>query len=115
MSHSALFLSPHLDDVAFSCGGTLTRLIAEGWQVRLCTVFTASVPDPQGFALACQMDKGLAADVDYMALRRAEDDEFARLAGVLDSIHLTYREAPHRGYSDAPDLFRGRGNRRVPC
>ena len=107
MSHSALFLSPHLDDVAFSCGGTLTRLIAEGWQVRLRTVFTASVPDPQGFALACQLDKGLAADVDYMALRRAEDDEFARLAGVLDSIHLTYREAPHRGYSDAPDLFRG--------
>lgn len=107
MTHAALFLSPHLDDVAFSCGGTLIRLIAEGFRVRLCTIFTASVPDPHGFALACQLDKGLAADVDYMALRRAEDDEFARLAGVLDSIHLAHREAPHRGYSDAPDLFRG--------
>jgi LmbE family N-acetylglucosaminyl deacetylase len=107
VNRAALFVSPHLDDVAFSCGGTLIRLIREGWQVRLCTVFTASVVWPQGFALACQLDKGLSADMDYMALRRMEDDEFARLAGVADSCHLNFMEAPHRGYRDAADLFLG--------
>ena len=107
MIRSALFLSPHLDDVAFSCGGTVIRLVEEGWRVRLCTVFTASVPEPKGFALACQLDKGLNADVDYMALRRAEDHDFARLAGVVDPLHLPYREAPHRGYENAADLFGG--------
>ncbi len=76
---TALFLSPHLDDVAFSCGGTLLRLTDDPrWRVALCTIFTASVPDPQGFALRCQTDKGIPAEVDYMALRRAEDAALRR-------------------------------------
>ena len=61
---TALALSPHLDDAAFSAGGTLVRLAAGGWQVVMATVFTASVADPQGFALACQLDKGLSAEVE---------------------------------------------------
>lgn len=107
VNRSALFLSPHLDDVAFSCGGTLIRLVEEEWDVCLCTVFTASVTDPGGFALACQLDKGLSPEADYMALRRAEDQEFARRARVRRCLHLPYREAPHRGYNSAPDLFAG--------
>ena len=57
----ALALSPHLDDAAFSCGGTLAALAAEGWEVAVATLFTASVEAPTGFALACQTDKGLPA------------------------------------------------------
>ena len=73
----ALALSPHLDDAVFSCGGTLARLAGAGWRVVVATLFAASVPDPTGFALACQTDKGLAPDVDYLALRRDEDAAFA--------------------------------------
>ena len=69
-ARTALALSPHLDDAAFSAGGTLHALARAGWRVVVATVFTRSVPDPQGFALACQLDKGLDASVDYMALRR---------------------------------------------
>ena len=107
MDRSALFISPHLDDVAFSCGGTLIRLVEEGWRVCLCTVFTASVENPQGFALACQLDKGLSAEVDYMALRRKEDEQFAQIAGAPPVLHLPFYEAPHRGYNSASDLFSG--------
>lgn len=103
---SALFLSPHLDDVAFSCAGTLARLQECGWQARVLTIFTASVESPRGFALECQRDKGLADDVDYMSLRRAEDTEFGRILGVPIE-HWPLREAPHRGYNSAPDLFAG--------
>ncbi|WP_091942645.1 PIG-L deacetylase family protein [Methylorubrum salsuginis] len=101
----ALAISPHLDDAAFSAGGTLARLAAGGWQVVMATVFTASVADPQGFALACQLDKGLGAEVDYMALRRAEDDAAAQALGIESPVHLPFREAPHRGYASAPELF----------
>lgn len=101
---SALFLSPHLDDVAFSCGGTVHRLASLGWRAVLCTVFTRSVPDPQGFSLACQLDKGLGPEVDYMALRRAEDARAARRLGAQQVV-LDLPEAPHRGYHDAPALF----------
>ncbi len=101
-----LAFSPHLDDAVFSAGGTLARLAAVGAEVTVATVFTASVPDPQGFALACQLDKGLGPEVDYMALRRAEDAAACRAVGAAPR-HLPFREAPHRGYGSAPELFAG--------
>ena len=101
---SALALSPHLDDAAFSCGGTLATLAAGGWRVVVATLFALSVPDPSGFALACQLDKGLGPEVDYMALRRAEDGAAMR-ALRAEAIHVALPEAPHRGYESAAALF----------
>ncbi len=103
---TALFLSPHLDDAAFSCAGTMLALQA-GWDICHCTVFTKSVPNPVGFALRCQTDKSIAPDVDYMALRRREDWEFARIVGVKDVRHWDFAEAPHRGYESPAMLFAG--------
>lgn len=103
---TALFVSPHLDDAAFSCGGTLARWAQAGGAAHLATVFTASVPNPTGFALACQLDKGLEADVDYMALRRAEDRAATGILGA-QAHHLPHAEAPHRGYDAAEALFAG--------
>ena len=102
----ALAVSPHLDDAVFSCGGTLARLAAGGWRTVLYTAFTASIPDPTGFALACQTDKGIPPEIDYMALRRTED---AAAAADLDLDAPAWgdlAEAPHRGYGDPQALFR---------
>ena len=111
----ALFVSPHLDDVAFSCSGLLARLAQSGWQCVLATVFTASVPSPQGFALACQTEKGLPPEADYMSLRRSEDAAYvAALNRALSPsikivpLWLPLREAPHRGYGSAAELFGAR-------
>lgn len=101
-----LALSPHLDDAAFSVGGTLARHAAEGWRVVVATLFTGNVARPSGFALACQLDKGLGAEVDYMALRRAEDRAACAALGARP-LHLPFLEAPHRGYDSAPALFAG--------
>ena len=105
MSRTALFISPHLDDVVFSCGGTLAALADRGWRTVLVTAFTATVLPVTGFALACQTDKGLGPEVDYMALRRAEDRDAADILGVADLRWLGLPEAPHRGYGSAPELF----------
>jgi len=108
-----LAVSPHLDDAAFSVGATLAGLADAGHDVTVVTVFTASVPAPTGFALACQTDKGLPPDVDYMALRRAEDVAAQAVLGTR-AVHLPLPEAPHRGYRDAAALFAGpRGHDRV--
>ena len=101
---TALFLSPHLDDAAFSCGGTAALLADAGWRCVIATAFTATVPDPRGFALACQLDKGLGPEVDYMALRRAEDAAACAHLGA-EPRWLGLPEAPHRGYESAPALF----------
>ncbi len=102
---TALFISPHLDDVAFSCGGLAAVLADRGWQTVLATVFTRSVVPAMGFALACQMDKGLPPDIDYMALRREEDAAAGALLGFGSVRWLDLLEAPHRGYHSAPALF----------
>jgi LmbE family N-acetylglucosaminyl deacetylase len=101
-------VSPHLDDAVFSIGGTLARL-GETAEVTVVTCFTGSV-DPATatpFALSTQLDKGLAADVDYMALRREEDRRALALLGV-EGCHLELLEAPHRGYDSPAALFAGR-------
>lgn len=99
-----LAVSPHLDDAAFSAGGTLALRASEGWEVTVATCFTGNVARPQGFALACQLDKGLGPEVDYMALRRAEDEAACAELGAR-AVHLPFLEAPHRGYDSAPALF----------
>lgn len=104
---TALFLSPHLDDTAFSCAGAMLAYQSAGWDICHCTVFTKSMPNPAGFALRCQTDKGLAPEVDYMALRRREDNRFAQIIGVEDIRHWAFAEAPHRGYESPAALFAG--------
>lgn len=103
MSH-LVAISPHLDDAAFSVGGTLAAHVRDGGQATVVTCFTGNVASPQGFALACQLDKGLPAEVDYMALRRAEDEAACAVIGAT-AVHLPFLEAPHRGYGSAPELF----------
>lgn len=99
-------VSPHLDDAVFSAGGTIAALGDAGWRVTVVTCFTASVADPSPFALSTQLDKGLDASVDYMALRRAEDVAACAELGATP-VHLPVPEAPHRGYRSATDLFAG--------
>ena len=79
-------------------------LSQSGWRVAIATVFTGNVEQPSGFALACQLDKGLPADVDYMALRREEDRQACAALGA-EPRHLPLLQAPHRGYDSAAALF----------
>ena len=97
-------VSPHLDDAAFSVAGALAAHRRDGGRVTVVTCFTGSVARPQGFALACQLDKGLGPDVDYMARRRAEDEAACAVIGA-GAVHLPFLEAPHHGYASAPALF----------
>lgn len=106
MTH-VVAISPHLDDAAFSVGGLLAAHARAGARVTIVTCFTGNVAQPTGFALACQLDKGLAPEVDYMALRRAEDAAACAVIGA-EAIHLPLLEAPHRGYASAPELFAAR-------
>ncbi len=104
MTGVVLALSPHLDDAVFSAGGALAARADAGWRVVVATLFTGNVAEAQGFALACQLDKGLGPEVNYMALRRAEDEAASSLLG-LHAVHLPLLEAPHRGYGSAAELF----------
>lgn len=100
---TVLTLSPHLDDAAFSVGPLLAELAGNA-RIIVGTIFTQSVTNPSGFALACQLDKGLPPDADYMELRREEDKEWAKIIGA-EVVHGQFMEAPHRGYHSPIELF----------
>ena len=101
-----LAVSPHLDDAVFSAGGTLAQHADAGDEVTVLTCFTGNVARPAGFALACQLDKGLDETADYMALRRNEDVAACTEIGAK-ALHWPFLEAPHRGYESAEALFGG--------
>ena len=98
-----LVISPHLDDAAFSIGPLLAEFSDQA-KIVVATVFAKSELNPAGFALSCQLDKGLSAEVDYMAIRRTEDIEWAKRIGA-EVVHGAFTEAPHRGYHSPKELF----------
>ena len=85
-----------------------------GWRCVVGTVFTKSILNPSGFALECQTTNGLAATIDYMRVRRAEDWHFVDSLNQglsprhpIEACHGNLPEAPHRGYDSAEMLFAG--------
>jgi LmbE family N-acetylglucosaminyl deacetylase len=101
--NSVLILSPHLDDAAFSLGPLLAQY-SKSSRFIVATAFSKSVNSPSSFALACQLDKGLSVNEDYMAIRKKEDTGWAEAIGV-EVIYGELPEAPHRGYNSAAELF----------
>lgn len=92
-----LFVSPHLDDAALSCGGLIRRLTRRGARVTVATLVTADLPagHPESrLALRCQRQWDLWQAP--FAARRAEDQRALQTLqatpvhlGLLDAIHRT--------------------------
>ena len=96
-----IFLSPHLDDAVYSCGGTLAVQVSNGLRPLVITVFSG-VPSPglnlSPFALEIQRKMG-GANQDAASLVKARHKEEAN---ALDFIHanylwLDYLDAIYRG------------------
>lgn len=103
-----LFVSPHYDDIALSCGGTAARLRQLGRKPEVAIVFGAE-PDPAmpltAFAAAMHAGWGMAAN-DVIAGRRAEEAVASRMMGTEVSF-LPFHDAIYRGarYLSDPELF----------
>ena len=96
----AIYLSPHADDAAFSCGAQIHARAARGERVLVVTVFAGPAPPAErlsSFAAHLHRLWGLEGE-DVAAVRRAEDLcalEVLGAAGVaLDLPDAIYRAAP---------------------
>lgn len=103
-----LFVSPHYDDIALSCGGTATRLTQLGRTPRVAIVFGAepgSDMEYTDFAKAMHAGWGLDAH-QAIAGRRAEEAVASRVMGT-DVSFLPFFDAIYRGerYLNDPELF----------
>jgi len=92
---NVIFLSPHLDDAALSCGGLIARLIPDGAEVLVITVFAGFPARREPSALAAQLHARWGDPADPVVLRRNEDKKAMELLGA-DWLHLRYPEAVYR-------------------
>jgi LmbE family N-acetylglucosaminyl deacetylase len=103
-----LFLSPHYDDIALSCGGTAALVADSGRRPEVVLIF-GDHPDPDapmtGFAEELHAKWGLSA-AEVIAGRRAEEAAAADLLGA-DTTFLPFRDAIYRGerYQGDDQLF----------
>ncbi|RWO94304.1 MAG: PIG-L family deacetylase [Mesorhizobium sp.] len=107
-----LFLSPHLDDVPFSCAGLIKKLTSAADDVVISTFVTADATGtltPLGRRFHGVWNRG---DHPY-AIRREEDQRVAdflsarcRHEGILDAIYRNDQEG-EPVYRDIPELFAG--------
>ena len=107
-----VYLSPHLDDAVFSCGGTIHRQTVSGHTVQLVTIFAGAPAGPNFSDLANWNHTEWGGAGDPVAVRRAED---AAAVSSLNASHLhleyldsMYRRHPHTGewlYTSSEALF----------
>ncbi len=103
MATNVLYLSPHLDDVALSCGGLIHRQVQGGTRILVLTIF-AGPPLPSelsSFAAALHTQWGHLTEP--VAVRREEDEKVMRLLGA-DYSHLGYPDAIYR-FNDISFLY----------
>ena len=96
MNH--LFLSPHADDAAASCGGLISHLVAAGARVTIHTIFCRPVAGPYAPG-AIELHKLWGDPQDVVRLRSAEDEAAAARLGARlspgDFPEAIYRRDPH--------------------
>jgi LmbE family N-acetylglucosaminyl deacetylase len=108
-----IYLSPHIDDAALSCGGAIHQQVQADEAVLVITVCTAP-PEPgqplSAFARGLHERWGNAADM--VSVRQAEDRVAIGLLGA-DLQHLAFNDAIYRGrpaqsewfYTNSTELF----------
>ncbi len=110
--YSAIYLAPHLDDVALSCGGQVYDRIQAGERILVVTVMAGSpVLAAQSEYIASLHERWQLAG-DAAAERRAEDIAACTILGA-DYLHLDvpdciYRLDPQQGtplYNSDADIF----------
>ncbi len=99
-----IYLSPHLDDAVFSCGGRIALQARMGVSVWVVTVFAGSPDGPlSDFALLLQTGWGLA-ERDAPAARREEDREALALLGATP-VHGDFHDCIYRRSPDGHFLY----------
>jgi LmbE family N-acetylglucosaminyl deacetylase len=99
-----LYLSPHLDDAVFSCGGLMAMQDARGEPISVLTVFAGDPPDYRISPLAAELHARWGKAGPPIAMRRAEDRlACARLGASV--VHLDYADAIYRADEAGRPLY----------
>ncbi|HEX6386766.1 MAG TPA: PIG-L family deacetylase [Anaerolineae bacterium] len=110
--YDAVYLSPHLDDVAYSCGGRIFTQTDAGQSVLIVTVMAGDPPSVPFSKFARLHHERWQLVADTAAGRRAEDVAACRILGadylhwqVPDCIYRLHPETAEPLYVTRDDIF----------
>lgn len=103
-----IFISPHLDDIALSCGGYVRRLSRAGERVLIASVCTADAPPGQPLSPSAQHEhwQWQLGNRPYQ-YRREEDVRVAAQLGAAYA-HLGLLDAIYRHGGHGQPLYEGK-------
>ena len=101
-SHRHIFLSPHLNDVVYSCGGTLGVQVSSGLRPLVITVFAGIPPanttlSPVALQLYRQWGANLTKEAGNIVEVRRQEDAAALDYLQADYLWLDFLDAIYRG------------------
>lgn len=107
-----IYLSPHLDDAALSCGGQIAKCSAEGQHVLIVTLTAGDPPTGAESHYIQELHSRWELEQDAVAARRAEDIAACKILGAewlhWDIPDCIYRFHPQTGeplYQSNDDIF----------
>lgn len=101
-----VYLSPHLDDAALSCGGLIAQQSRRGDEVIIMTICAGPAPAHLSDFARFQHERWLAgaAATDAMALRREEDKAACAALGARP-VHLALGDSIYRQDAEGRWLY----------
>jgi LmbE family N-acetylglucosaminyl deacetylase len=97
-----IYLSPHLDDAVFSCGGVIYQQTSSGEEVLVVTIFAGDPVEGQLSPYAQSLHERWGIDQPSVEYRR-EEDRFACARLGAQYLHLPFPECIYRyGMDGAP-------------
>ena len=90
-----VYLSPHLDDAIYSCGGLIALQSAAGERVSVLTIFSGDPPTELQSGLIDELHARWQAGEAPVETRREEDRKACDLLGA-QAQHLSYPDAVYR-------------------
>jgi LmbE family N-acetylglucosaminyl deacetylase len=108
-----IYLSPHLDDAVFSCGGLIWEQTQNGHEVEIWTIFSADPPQGELSLLAKSLHQDWDLSDDPIQVRRNEDLNACQILGArpkyLPYLDCIYRKSPQGEflYQSVEEIFGG--------
>lgn len=96
-----IYLSPHFDDAALSCGGLIWEQAQRGEHVEVWTICAGAPPQAELSPFASSLHERWQTGADAVIERRREDQEACRAMGA-SLHHFTVPDCIYRPRQDEP-------------
>ncbi|HWQ04430.1 MAG TPA: PIG-L family deacetylase [Longilinea sp.] len=101
-----IYLSPHLDDVALSCGGIIRSQVQAGNRVEIWTIFAGNPPAGNKPPFALSLEERWQTGRNSTVARRAEDIKACEILNA-QPVHFDLPDCIYRRLPDGRPLIDG--------